>query len=87
MNALHCSCFTVHEEDYIVCYCFQVKSNDDLLAAMAGGNHASSSNVTKTKRTASIGTSASTLDSKQKTTSGKPKMFCLDITSLLHYYI
>uniref|UniRef100_A0A3Q0RUW9 Cytospin-A n=1 Tax=Amphilophus citrinellus TaxID=61819 RepID=A0A3Q0RUW9_AMPCI len=49
---------------------FQVKSNDDLLAAMAGGNPASSSAVTKTKRTASIGTSANNLDSKPKTTSG-----------------
>ncbi|XP_054628228.1 cytospin-A isoform X2 [Dunckerocampus dactyliophorus] len=48
----------------------KVKSNDDLLAAMAGGNPASSSAVTKTKRTASIGTTTSTLDSKQKATSG-----------------
>ncbi|XP_047448467.1 cytospin-A isoform X2 [Mugil cephalus] len=48
----------------------KVKSNDDLLAAMAGGNHSSSSAVTKTKRTASVGTNASTLDSKPKTTSG-----------------
>ncbi|XP_070689671.1 cytospin-A isoform X2 [Pempheris klunzingeri] len=48
----------------------KVKSNDDLLAAMAGGNPASSNAVTKTKRTASIGTSASNLDSKPKTTSG-----------------
>ncbi|XP_026199187.1 cytospin-A [Anabas testudineus] len=47
----------------------KVKSNDDLLAAMAGGNPASSSAV-KTKRTASIGTSASNVDSKPKTTSG-----------------
>ncbi|XP_029016956.1 cytospin-A [Betta splendens] len=44
----------------------KVKSNDDLLAAMAGGNPASSAAV-KTKRTASTGTSASTLDSKPKT--------------------
>uniref|UniRef100_A0A669EHF7 Cytospin-A n=1 Tax=Oreochromis niloticus TaxID=8128 RepID=A0A669EHF7_ORENI len=49
---------------------FQVKSNDDLLAAMAGGNPASNSAVTKTKRTTSVGTSASNLDSKPKTTSG-----------------
>lgn len=48
----------------------KVKSNDDLLAAMAGGNPASSSAVTKTKRTASVGTNASNLDSKPKTTSG-----------------
>lgn len=48
----------------------KVKSNDDLLAAMAGGNHASSNAVTKTKRTASVGTNASNLDSKPKTTSG-----------------
>ncbi|XP_074526181.1 cytospin-A [Halichoeres trimaculatus] len=48
----------------------KVKSNDDLLAAMAGGNHAPSNAVTKTKRTASVGTNASTLDSKPKTTSG-----------------
>ncbi|XP_062273660.1 cytospin-A [Scomber scombrus] len=48
----------------------KVKSNDDLLAAMAGGNPASNNAVTKTKRTSSIGTNASTLDSKPKTTSG-----------------
>ncbi|XP_006797566.1 cytospin-A [Neolamprologus brichardi] len=48
----------------------KVKSNDDLLAAMAGGNPSSSSAVTKTKRTTSVGTSASNLDSKPKTTSG-----------------
>ncbi|KAI3372255.1 hypothetical protein L3Q82_022766 [Scortum barcoo] len=48
----------------------KVKSNDDLLAAMAGGNPAPSNAVTKTKRTASVGTSASNLDSKPKTTSG-----------------
>ncbi|XP_022070157.1 cytospin-A [Acanthochromis polyacanthus] len=48
----------------------KVKSNDDLLAAMAGGNPTSSTAVTKTKRTASIGATASNLDSKPKTTSG-----------------
>lgn len=48
----------------------KVKSNDDLLAAMAGGNPASSSAVTKTKRTTSVGTNSSNLDSKPKTTSG-----------------
>ncbi|XP_019949476.1 cytospin-A isoform X2 [Paralichthys olivaceus] len=48
----------------------KVKSNDDLLAAMAGGNPASSSAVAKTKRTASVGISANNLDSKPKTTSG-----------------
>ncbi|XP_038560519.1 cytospin-A [Micropterus salmoides] len=48
----------------------KVKSNDDLLAAMAGGNPASNNAVTKAKRTASIGTNASNLDSKPKTTSG-----------------
>uniref|UniRef100_A0A673ALY9 Cytospin-A n=1 Tax=Sphaeramia orbicularis TaxID=375764 RepID=A0A673ALY9_9TELE len=45
----------------------KVKSNDDLLAAMAGGNPASSSAVAKSKRTASIGTNATNLDSKPKT--------------------
>ncbi|XP_029916821.1 cytospin-A isoform X2 [Myripristis murdjan] len=48
----------------------KVKSNDDLLAAMAGSVTTASSGVTKTKRTASTGTSASTTDSKPKTTSG-----------------
>ncbi|XP_077378376.1 cytospin-A [Festucalex cinctus] len=48
----------------------KVKSNDDLLAAMAGGNPASSNAVSKTKRTASIGTTASTGDNKQKTATG-----------------
>nr|XP_020454873.1 cytospin-A [Monopterus albus] len=48
----------------------KVKSNDDLLAAMAGGNPPLNSTVTKTKRTASVGTSANNLDSKPKTTSG-----------------
>uniref|UniRef100_A0A671XIE8 Cytospin-A n=1 Tax=Sparus aurata TaxID=8175 RepID=A0A671XIE8_SPAAU len=48
----------------------KVKSNDDLLAAMAGGNPASNNAVSKNKRTASIGTTASNLDSKPKTTSG-----------------
>lgn len=57
----------VGERDCILC--FQVKSNDDLLAAMAGGNPASNSAV-KTKRTTSIGTNASSLDGKPKTTSG-----------------
>lgn len=47
-----------------------MKSNDDLLAAMAGGNPASSNAVNKTKRTASVGTTASSLDSKPKTTTG-----------------
>lgn len=46
-----------------------MKSNDDLVAAMAGGNPAPSNAVTKTKRTASIGTTASSLD-KPKTTAG-----------------
>lgn len=54
----------------IVIVCLQVKSNDDLLAAMAGGNPASSNAVTKTKRTTSVGTTANTLDGKPKTTSG-----------------
>lgn len=53
-----------------VCVCFQVKSNDDLLAAMTGGNPASSNPVNKTKRTASVGTNASNLDSKPKMTAG-----------------
>ncbi|XP_061586444.1 cytospin-A isoform X2 [Cololabis saira] len=48
----------------------KVKSNDDLLAAMAGGNPATNNTVTKTKKTASIGTSASNVDGKPKTTSG-----------------
>uniref|UniRef100_A0A8C7ZTL6 Cytospin-A n=1 Tax=Oryzias sinensis TaxID=183150 RepID=A0A8C7ZTL6_9TELE len=41
----------------------QVKSNDDLLAAVAGGNPASNCSVTKTKKTASVGTTANNLDS------------------------
>ncbi|XP_029367370.1 cytospin-A [Echeneis naucrates] len=45
----------------------KMKSNDDLLAAMAGGNSASNSGTAKTKRTTSIGTSANNLDNKQKT--------------------
>ncbi|XP_061528882.1 cytospin-A isoform X1 [Phycodurus eques] len=48
----------------------KVKSNDDLLAAMTGGNPASSNAVSKTKRTASIGTTASTGDNKQKAAAG-----------------
>ncbi|XP_031158013.1 cytospin-A isoform X2 [Sander lucioperca] len=48
----------------------KVKSNDDLLAAMAGGNPASSNAVSRTKKTASTGTNACNLDSKPKTTSG-----------------
>ncbi|KAM3867964.1 cytospin-A isoform 2-T2 [Diretmus argenteus] len=48
----------------------KVKSNDDLLAAMAGGAPTSSNAVTKTKRTTSTGTNASNPDSKPKTTSG-----------------
>ncbi|KAM6931433.1 cytospin-A-like [Xenentodon cancila] len=52
----------------------KVKSNDDLLAAMAGGNPTTNSSVTKTKKTASIGTSASNLD-------GKPKMSARDSNS------
>ncbi|KAM8887057.1 cytospin-A isoform 1-T1 [Spinachia spinachia] len=48
----------------------KVKSNDDLLAVMAGGNPASSNPVNKTKRTTSVGTNASNLDSKPKTTTG-----------------
>ncbi|XP_008333518.1 LOW QUALITY PROTEIN: cytospin-A-like [Cynoglossus semilaevis] len=51
----------------------KVKSNDDLLAAMAGGNLASSSAVTKTKRTASVGTSVTSLDNKPKTTGTSSK--------------
>ena len=47
-----------------------MKSNDDLLAAMAGGNPTSNSTVNKTKKTASVGTNASNLDGKPKTTSG-----------------
>ncbi|XP_076020811.1 cytospin-A [Genypterus blacodes] len=46
----------------------KVKSNDDLLAAMAGGTAAPSTAVSKTKRTASIGTNSSNLDGKPKTT-------------------
>ncbi|KAM8865153.1 cytospin-A isoform 1-T1 [Synchiropus picturatus] len=48
----------------------KVKSNDDLLAAMAGGNPASNSTVSKSKRTTSIGTNACTQESKQKTSTG-----------------
>uniref|UniRef100_A0A1A8EUB4 Cytospin-A n=1 Tax=Nothobranchius korthausae TaxID=1143690 RepID=A0A1A8EUB4_9TELE len=47
----------------------KVKSSDDLLAAMAGGNPASSSTATKTRKAASTG-SAGNLESKPKTTSG-----------------
>uniref|UniRef100_A0A4W5QZB2 Cytospin-A n=1 Tax=Hucho hucho TaxID=62062 RepID=A0A4W5QZB2_9TELE len=47
-----------------------VKSNDDLLAAMAGGTPAMNSTVTKNKRTASTGTSSGNPDSKPKTSSG-----------------
>nr|XP_061804020.1 cytospin-A-like [Nerophis lumbriciformis] len=47
----------------------KVKSSDDLLAAMAGGNPVSSNAVSKTKRTASIGTTANTGD-KQKAAAG-----------------
>lgn len=50
--------------------CFQVKSNDDLLAAMAGGAPASNNAVNKSKRAASTGTNVSNLDSKPKTTAG-----------------
>uniref|UniRef100_A0A4W5QZA7 Cytospin-A n=1 Tax=Hucho hucho TaxID=62062 RepID=A0A4W5QZA7_9TELE len=48
----------------------KVKSNDDLLAAMAGGTPAMNSTVTKNKRTASTGTSSGNPDSKPKTSSG-----------------
>uniref|UniRef100_A0A3P9HRQ4 Cytospin-A n=1 Tax=Oryzias latipes TaxID=8090 RepID=A0A3P9HRQ4_ORYLA len=48
----------------------KVKSNDDLLAAVAGGNPASNCSVTKTKKTASVGTTASNLDSRPKSTLG-----------------
>ncbi|KAM9823085.1 cytospin-A isoform X2 [Syngnathus typhle] len=48
----------------------KVKSNDDLLAAMGGGNPASSNAVSKTKRTSSIGTTASSGDNKQKGVAG-----------------
>uniref|UniRef100_A0A3Q2XIC9 Cytospin-A n=1 Tax=Hippocampus comes TaxID=109280 RepID=A0A3Q2XIC9_HIPCM len=51
---------------FFFCLRSQVKSNDDLLAAMAGGTPASSNAVSKTKRTASVGTTASTGDNKQK---------------------
>lgn len=47
----------------------QVKSNDDLLAAMAGGNPASSINGSKTKKSASAG-SAGNIENKPKTASG-----------------
>ncbi|XP_032434681.1 cytospin-A [Xiphophorus hellerii] len=43
----------------------KVKSNDDLLAPMAGGNP-----VTKTKKTGSIGSSSTNQEIKPKTTSG-----------------
>ncbi|XP_056143334.1 cytospin-A [Lampris incognitus] len=48
----------------------KVKSNDDLLAAMAGGNPTPSNAVTKTKRTTSTGTTVGNLDGKPKTSSG-----------------
>lgn len=90
-----CHCFAVLEFDFIFlfvsecveCLCFQVKSNDDLLAVMAGGNPASSSAVSKTKRTASIGTSANNLDSKPKTTSGISKISLLDINFIFCYVV
>ncbi|XP_041718232.2 cytospin-A isoform X2 [Coregonus clupeaformis] len=47
----------------------KVKSNDDLLAAVAGGTPAMNSTVTKNKRTASTGTSSGNPDSKPKTSS------------------
>uniref|UniRef100_A0A1A7Y647 Cytospin-A n=1 Tax=Iconisemion striatum TaxID=60296 RepID=A0A1A7Y647_9TELE len=47
----------------------KVKSSDDLLAAMAGGNPASSSTATKARKAASTG-SAGNMESKPKTTSG-----------------
>ncbi|XP_014015893.1 LOW QUALITY PROTEIN: cytospin-A [Salmo salar] len=49
----------------------KVKSNDDLLAAMAGGTPAMNSTVTKNKRTASTGTSSGNPYSKPKTSSAK----------------
>ncbi|XP_041756735.1 cytospin-A-like isoform X1 [Coregonus clupeaformis] len=48
----------------------KVKSNDDLLAAMAGGTPATNRTVTKNKRTASTGTSSGNPDSKPKTSTG-----------------
>ncbi|XP_062310963.1 cytospin-A isoform X1 [Osmerus eperlanus] len=50
----------------------KVKSNDDLLAAMAGGAPAPSSTVIKSKRTASTGTSAGNSE-KQKTSGASNK--------------
>uniref|UniRef100_A0A8C7K195 Cytospin-A n=1 Tax=Oncorhynchus kisutch TaxID=8019 RepID=A0A8C7K195_ONCKI len=47
-----------------------VKSNDDLLAAMAGGTPATNRTVTKNKRTASTGNSNGNPDSKPKTSTG-----------------
>uniref|UniRef100_A0A8C5DQG1 Cytospin-A n=1 Tax=Gouania willdenowi TaxID=441366 RepID=A0A8C5DQG1_GOUWI len=52
---------------------FQVKSNDDLLAAIPGGNPASSCSASKTKKTASIGTTTSNIDSKPKTLGASSK--------------
>ncbi|XP_035641230.1 cytospin-A-like isoform X6 [Oncorhynchus keta] len=48
----------------------KVKSNDDLLAAMAGGTPATNRTVTKNKRTASTGNSNGNPDSKPKTSTG-----------------
>uniref|UniRef100_A0A8C5DQK8 Cytospin-A n=1 Tax=Gouania willdenowi TaxID=441366 RepID=A0A8C5DQK8_GOUWI len=50
---------------------FQVKSNDDLLAAIPGGNPASSCSASKTKKTASIGTT--TRASSKRPTSSSSK--------------
>ncbi|KAA8578916.1 hypothetical protein FQN60_017522, partial [Etheostoma spectabile] len=47
----------------------KVKSNDDLLAAMAGGNPASSNAVSRTKRTATVGTNACSTSFKRTTAS------------------
>ncbi|KAM6965567.1 cytospin-A [Aplochiton taeniatus] len=49
----------------------KVKSNDDLLTAMAGGTAGPNIALNKTKRTASTGTSAGNSESKPKTTSAK----------------
>uniref|UniRef100_A0A8C8EPG9 Cytospin-A n=1 Tax=Oncorhynchus tshawytscha TaxID=74940 RepID=A0A8C8EPG9_ONCTS len=48
----------------------KVKSNDDLLAAMAGGTPATNRTVTKNKRSASTGNSNGNPDSKPKTSTG-----------------
>ncbi|KAM4578830.1 cytospin-A [Fundulus diaphanus] len=54
----------------------KLKSSDDLLAAMAGGNP-----VTKTKKTASLGSSSNNQENRPKTTSGSVSKRAASATS------